>query len=69
MPNRYTLTEFIEPAPIEPSVKKKGLESVDPLWEDRQPLSANKRRSKQKKMKEFVMLLKENLESLNADLA
>ena len=68
IPNRYTLTEFIELAPIELSVKKKGLESVAPLWEDRQPMSATKRRSKPKMTREFVMLLKENLESLNADL-
>jgi hypothetical protein len=42
------LIEFIEPAPIEPSVKKEGLESVAPLWEDHQPMSVTPRRSKQK---------------------
>ncbi len=44
--NNYSMIEFIEPERIEPSVKRGGLESVDPPWEDRQPMSANKRRSK-----------------------
>jgi hypothetical protein len=66
--NQYTLIGFIEPAPIEPFVKKEGLESVDLLWEDHQPLSAMKRRSKPNKMKQFVMRLKGNLESPNVDL-
>lgn len=49
--------------------KERGIRISGPLWEDHQPLSATKRRSKPKKMKQFVMLLKENLESPSVDLA
>ena len=49
--------------------KEKGIRISGPLWEDPQPLSATKRRSKPEKTREFVMLLKENLEFPNVDLA
>ena len=61
--------KFIEQKITELGVKKEELELVDLRWEDHQKMLVKKKRNKPWKMREFVIVLRGNLDKVKEDLA